>query len=138
VLLRSLLMLAALLLLTAALASLVAPREPLERRRTTTVPPAVTTAPVAAAPSPPAAAPVRWAPPGDPSARAEVGDVVEITITSPVRDVAEIAQLAVDTPVEEGVDAVLRFVAEQPGRFPLVLRYARERLGVLTVEPSAS
>jgi hypothetical protein len=130
-LLRSLLLLAGLLLLVAALASLVAPREITNPQATTTL---------RTTPSPSAAAladrpsPVRWALPGKRLARARVGDVVEIVVTSAARDVAELPKLALVTPVGEGTPATLRFVANQPGRFSVLLRYAALKLGVLQVE----
>jgi hypothetical protein len=134
-LLRSLLLLAGLLLLVAALANIVAPRE-VTNRNAGTAP--VLTPPVADAVEPAVSAALRWELPGRRLLRAKVGDVVEITVASDTRDVAELPQLGVDAPVEAGMPATLRFVADQPGRFSVLLRYAQRKLGVLQVEPAAS
>jgi hypothetical protein len=131
-LLRSLLLLAGLLLLVAALASLVAPREVTSPRTTTALRPTPGPSAAALADRP---SPVRWELPGKRLARANVGDIVEIVVTSARRDVAELPKLALVTPVGDGLPATLRFVANQPGRFSVLLRYAARKLGVLQVEP---
>jgi hypothetical protein len=133
-LLRSLLLLAGMLLLVAALASVVSPR--VDPGAETT--PVVTT-PVAQPGEGVAVAPaLRWELPGKRLLRANVGDVIEITVDSGTRDVAELPQLGLDAPVDVGVPATLRFVADRPGRFSVMLRYAEQKLGVLQVEPSAT
>ena len=74
--------------------------------------------------------------PADGTVRAREGDVVRITVQAPQSDVAEIPALAVRTPVGPGLDVPLEVVADQPGRFGVVLRYSGERVGELVVAPA--
>jgi hypothetical protein len=65
--------------------------------------------------------------------RARVGDAVIITVHAPGADVAELEALGISAPVDGGSPAVLAFVAAQPGRFAVTLRWAGRRVGVLDV-----
>jgi len=125
----------ALLLLVAALlglgvaASVLAPGEvtdPEGARSTTLVlpPPARPAGRVAA--TLPRAAPVR----------ARTGDVVVLTISGAAArrpDVLEVGGLRHEAHVGPDVENVLTFVADRPGRFPLVTQDAQRRLGLLIV-----
>jgi hypothetical protein len=73
--------------------------------------------------------------PADGTVRARVGQVVRLHVQATNNDVAEIAALALSMPVGPGLDTPLVFVAEQPGRFPVRLRYADEPVGQLVVTP---
>ena len=66
--------------------------------------------------------------------RARVGDAVTLTVRSPGADVAELEALGISAPVDGDAPAVLAFVAAQPGRFPVTLKWAGRRVGVLDVE----
>jgi hypothetical protein len=66
--------------------------------------------------------------------RARVGDAVTLTVRAPGADVAELEALGISAPVDGDAPAVLAFVAAQPGRFPVTLKWAGRRVGVLDVE----
>jgi hypothetical protein len=65
--------------------------------------------------------------------RASLGDVVRLTVRSKVADTVEIPGLGVHSPVDELAPGELVFVADQPGRFAVLLRDQREPIGVLEV-----
>jgi hypothetical protein len=116
---------AVLLVLIAALAATVAPREEPRRPGVDTVvagPPAHTVTGRL-----PAARPVT----------ARVGDVVDVSVTVREADQAQIVPLAVHAPAEPGIPAQLQFVADTPGRFPVVLRDSRRRVGTVVVRRAA-
>jgi hypothetical protein len=71
--------------------------------------------------------------PADRDVRARVGDVVRLTVSAPSADVVELADLALEQPVDAGVPAELVFVADQAGRFRIRLRDAGESVGTLRV-----
>jgi hypothetical protein len=127
---RSILLFVALLLLIAALASVIAPREGNVVGRSTTQPPQL-------APPPPAARTVTGQLPADGTVEATVGDVVDLTVTADHPDEVQIFDLGLQAPVDADLPGVLQFVADQPGRFAVTLRYSGERVGVLVVRPAA-
>jgi hypothetical protein len=124
-LLRRLLLFAAALLLVAALASALAPREDTAGPQPTGSQPDV--APALPAPV------VRADLPRDRVVEAEVGDVVELQVTAAAPDQAEIPKLGVKAPADVGVPAQLTFVADQPGRFGVRLRFSGEKVGVIDI-----
>jgi hypothetical protein len=124
---RSILLFVAALLLIAALASVIAPRE-----RTMVGPSTTTQPPQLAAPSP-AAGTIKGTLPADGTIDATVGDIVELTVTADHPDVVQIFGLGLRAPVDRDLPGVLQFVADQPGRFAVTLRYSGERVGVLVV-----
>jgi hypothetical protein len=71
--------------------------------------------------------------PADGTVRARQGELVRLHIQSPTSDVAEILALGVSTPVGPNLDAPLQFVADQPGTFAIMLRYAGETVGRVVV-----
>jgi hypothetical protein len=127
---RSILLFVALLLLIAALASVIAPREGNVVGRSTTQPPQL-------APPPPAARTVTGQLPADGTVEATVGDVVDLTVTADHPDEVQIFDLGLQAPVDADLPGVLQFVADEPGRFAVTLRYSGERVGVLVVRPAA-
>jgi hypothetical protein len=128
---RSILLFVALLLLIAALASVIAPRG-------NNVPgPSATQTPHVGAGPPPAARTVTGQLPADGTVEATVGDIVELTITADHPDQAQIFDLGLRVPVDADLPGRLQFVADQPGRFAVTLRYSGQRVGVLVVRPAA-
>ncbi len=116
---------ALLLVLIAALAATVAPREEPSRPGVNTVvagPPARTVTGRL-----PAARPVT----------ATVGEVVDVSVTVRKADEARIEPLGVQAPAEPGIPAQLEFVADTPGRFPVVLRDSGRRVGTVVVRRAA-
>jgi hypothetical protein len=68
--------------------------------------------------------------------RARTGDIVVLTVGGAGAsrpDVLEVGGLGHEAHVGPGVENVLAFVADRPGRFPLVTEDARRRLGVVVV-----
>ena len=128
---RSILLFVAALLLIAALASVIAPRQ------RTIVGPSTTTPPPQLVAPPPAARTIMGTLPADGTIDATVGDVVELTVTADHPDEAQIFPLALHAPVDPDVPGVLEFVADQPGRFAVTLRYSGERVGVLVVRSAS-
>jgi FtsP/CotA-like multicopper oxidase with cupredoxin domain len=127
---RSILLFVAALLLIAALASVIAPRQ------RTVVGPSTTQPPQLAAPSP-AARTITGSLPADARIDATVGDIVQLTVTADHPDEAQIFDLGLDAPVDFDLPGVLEFVADQPGRFAVTLRYSGERVGVLVVRSAS-
>jgi hypothetical protein len=74
--------------------------------------------------------------PTDGTVRAREGQVVRIDVRSTDDDIAEIPQLAVSVPVGPGLNLPLEFVADDPGRFNVTLRYSGKRVGQVVVSPS--
>jgi hypothetical protein len=122
---RRFLFFAVLLLVAVSVVSAMTPRE----RRIGDTPSNQAQAPAA---SPPASV-VEASLPGDRDIRARVGDVVRLTVRAPSADIVELADLALEQPVDAGVPAELVFVADQPGRFRIRLRDAGEAVGTLRV-----
>ena len=123
-LLRRLLLLVAVLFMIAAIASAIAPR------------PETGPAPLAPTPAPPAAIAtprVTGHLPADGVVRADVGDVVDLSVTAEAEDTVQIVALGLDAPVDPQTPARFELVADQPGRFPVTLQGAGTRLGMLEV-----
>ena len=69
-------------------------------------------------------------------AAAASGDIVVLTVGAAGAsrpDVLEVGGLGHEAHVGPGVENVLAFVADRPGRFPIVTEDARRRLGVVVV-----
>jgi hypothetical protein len=62
-----------------------------------------------------------------------LGDVVSIVGSSETDDVLDVPAFGVDTPVGPQTPGDLLLVADQVGRFPVVLRYSQRRVGTLVV-----
>jgi hypothetical protein len=122
---RRFLLFAVLLLVAASVVSALTPRERRFGDR-----PSDAAQPLPA--SPPAAV-VEASLPGERNIRARVGDVVHLTVRAPSADMVEVADLALEQPVDADVPADLVFVADQAGRFPIRLRDAGEAVGTLRV-----
>jgi hypothetical protein len=125
---RRFLLFAAVLILLTSLVSAVGTqqgRRTLERRPPPTLPepPPSTSAAVVTAKMPRKAA-----------VRARVGDVVRLTVRSRFSDTVALPGLAIEGPVDQGAPAQLVFVADQAGRFPVVLRDAGQPVGTLVVK----
>jgi hypothetical protein len=69
---------------------------------------------------------------------AREGQVVRIDVQSVTPDVAQIFSLGVSSPVGPGIETPLEFIADQPGRFNVTLRYSGELVGRVVVAPSSS
>jgi hypothetical protein len=127
-LLRRLLLFASLLLVMGAIASAIAPR-----RRDTTAPPrsaagATPTDLAAAAP----ARRVNARLPGKP-VRLTVGDIVSLHVSAPGPEQVDIPDLGLSEPADAGVPADFEFVADQPGRYPVVLGIAGRNAGLVEI-----
>jgi hypothetical protein len=123
-LLRRMLLVLAGLLAIAALASAIAPREPVGRNdETTPTVPAVVPPPT-----------VRGRLPADRSVAAQVGDIVVLEVAVRSSDEVQIPDLGLDAAAEPSLPARFTFVADRPGRFPVRLRFADRRVGVLVVK----
>lgn len=122
---RRILLWGVLLVLIAALAATVAPRESPSRPGVATVvagPPART---------------VTGTLPGREPISARVGEVVDVNVRVREADEAQIQLLGVQAPGEPGIPAQLEFVADSPGRFPVVLRDSGQRVGTIVVRRAA-
>jgi hypothetical protein len=84
----------------------------------------------------PSAGVVRARLPARHSVRATVGDVVQIDVRAGTDDVAQVASLGVSEPVGPGIPAQLVFDADHAGRFAVMLRDARRRIGTLVIRPA--
>lgn len=124
---RRVLLLFAGLLALAALASAVAPREPIVREDPRDVAP-----PAAEAPGV-----VRGRLPADRTVRATVGDVVELVVAVEAPDEVEIDAFGLDAPADQDSPARFTFIADRAGRYPVRLRFADRRVGVLEVEDAS-
>lgn len=119
---RRLLLFASLLLLASALSSALRPRDGGGTRdRSAPV--------IAAAP----ADRVRAALPADDPVRADVGDVVELTVRTEQAERAEVRDFGIDGPADPGLPATLLLVVDRAGTFPVTLRYSGEQVGTLEV-----
>jgi len=122
VLARRLLLFASLLLLVSALSSALRPREDdgSGGRSNPAVPAGSSER-------------VRASLPADDPVRADVGDVVELTVRTEEAERAEIRDLGIDGPADPGLPATLLVLADRPGEFPVTLRYSGLRVGTLEV-----
>jgi hypothetical protein len=118
---------AALLFLVAMISSAVVQRE--ESRKQAT-------APIAAAPPSTPPATVEAQLPGDREVRARVGEVINIQVRSEEPEDVTIPALGVRGLASADVPALLEFVADQPGRFPVVTDPSGRRLGMVVVDPA--
>jgi hypothetical protein len=121
---RRLLLFVVLLLVIGAVASATVPRE-----RRAPAPPPSPSLPQAE----PAAGVVRAQLPAKRSVRAKVGDIVRIDVRSARDDTAEVLSLGVSEPVGPDIPAELVFDADHAGRFPVTLRDAGRRIGMVVV-----
>lgn len=64
---------------------------------------------------------------------AEVGDIIDLTVTAKAADEAYVEGLGIDIPVEPDVPGRLRMIVERAGDFPVRLMWAEQRVGVLEV-----
>jgi hypothetical protein len=126
-LLRRMLMLAAVLLLVGALASAVAPREPTSGRDTDTKTGATPGA------SPPV---VHGDLPADRTVDAAVGDIIELQVASKQPDEAEIPALGLAAATDRSLPGAITFVADRAGRFAVRFRFSGKRAGVIEVSPN--
>lgn len=76
--------------------------------------------------------------PADERIRARVGDVVIVEVRADRADSAEVRDLGIDAPVVPGVAGRLEFLADRPGRFPVVLSATGEQLGVILITARSS
>jgi hypothetical protein len=139
---RRLLLLIAVLLGIGALAAAVMPRDLRIRADT------ATTAPAPAAPSraragPPTPGTERVAHridaglPGMPVVRANVGDLVDLSVAAPTPDEVELAGLGRFAAVDAYTPAHFEFLAERAGAFPIRLALAGRTVGRLDVRARA-
>ena len=76
--------------------------------------------------------------PADKTIHAREGQVVRIDVQSVTPDVAQVFALGISSPVGPGITTPLEFVADQPGRFNVTLRYSGELVGRVVVSPSGA
>jgi hypothetical protein len=86
-----------------------------------------------APPSNPPAAVVEASLPANKDVRARVGDVVRLLVRAPSSDIVELADLAIEEPVDADQAAEIVFVADREGRFRVRLRDADEAIGTVRV-----
>jgi hypothetical protein len=122
---RRFLIIAAVVLLVSSVIGAIGTERRLDRRPDPTPPPP----PTRRAAEPEVAATL----PAKTDVRANLGDVVRLTVRSKVADTVELPGLGVHSPVDEFAPGELLFVADHPGRFPVVLRDQGEPIGVLEV-----
>lgn len=127
--LRALLLLLAILLVLGVVASLLAPSD---LRTPTTAPVTV----IDLGPPPVSAPEIDVALPSARPIDVAQGDVVRLAIRAALPDTARLPALGLHVPVGPGVDGVLRFVADQPGRFAVRLDRTGRPAGVLVVAPA--
>jgi len=126
---RRLLFMVALLLLVSILAGGV-----VERERDAARPPA---AAPEAPPSPTPLQAVTGRIPADKVVRAQVGDLVQVTVVPPRAGEATIDALGVAEATDPIVPGTLEFVASDPGRYPVQLDGSGPVLGTVVVRPKA-
>lgn len=78
---------------------------------------------------------VRGELPEDETVEAQVGDLVELTVTARGPDSVAIAGLGLTEGVAPGAPAQLSFLADRAGRFPVSLTLSDRRVGSVVVEP---
>jgi hypothetical protein len=122
---RRFLLFAVLLLVAASLVSAMTPQE----RRSGNSPSSQVEAPPASPPS----SEIEATLPSTKEVRARVGDVVRLTVRAPSDDLVQVTELGLERSVDAGLPAELVFVADQPGRFRVRLRDAREAVGTLRI-----
>jgi hypothetical protein len=118
-----------LLLLGASLISALATSEP--RRRAQSTPPPAATEPATSTDE--GASRVTAILPRSKPVKANIGDVVLVTVKAPASDTAEIPALGVQGPADPGLPAQLLFTANEAGRFPVFLRDAQETVGMVEI-----
>jgi hypothetical protein len=94
-------------------------------------------APVFPAPNPlaaPAGSAVEGTLPAQAPLVADVGSIVRLRIGSGAGDHVEIAGLGVRAPVGPGTTGVVEFVADSPGRWPVLLDPSGVRIGTVEVQ----
>lgn len=77
---------------------------------------------------------VRGALPAEEVVRAEVGDLVELTVTADGPDSAAIEGLGLVEALAPGAPARFSFLADRPGSFPVTLTISDDRAGRIIVE----
>ncbi len=70
--------------------------------------------------------------------RARVGDTVVLRVSSATPDIAKVTQLGLQTAVGPALLGELRFVADAPGEFPVVLQVAGTTGGIVRVRDAAA
>ena len=115
--------------LVAVIAGSVADRDA-QRTRATAPPVTVTTGPPAPV--------VRGTLPADGTVSAEVGDAVTVAVRTATPDEAWVDALGLRTPTSSDVPGRLEFVAQIPGRYPVVLAGTGRRVGTIVVEDAGS
>lgn len=131
VLLRRLLLLVALLLVIAAIASAIRPSEFAPAPKTTPTP--TLPADVATTETNAKAREVTGLLPDRTPVKAQVGDLVSLTVKARTPDVASIAGLGITFGVAPQEDTPLQFMADTPGTFPVTLQSAGTRIGTLEI-----
>jgi hypothetical protein len=129
---RSALLLVALLLVVAALSNILSPRDIRSGTGAAAAGAAAEAARQAAS-----AGQVTAQLPSDKPIAAKVGDVVTLNARADTEDVVDVPAFGVDSPVGPGEPAQLQLVADQAGRFPIVLQYEGRQLGTLVVTPAS-
>jgi hypothetical protein len=122
---RRVLLLSVLLIVGASLVSAIASRDRGSDRSPNTG--------AEAPPSNPPAAVVEASLPANKDVRARVGDVVRLLVRAPSSDIVELADLAIEEPVDADQAAEIVFVADREGRFRVRLRDADEAIGAVRV-----
>ncbi|MCW3021759.1 MAG: hypothetical protein JWR30_1081 [Conexibacter sp.] len=117
------------LFLVAVIAGAVADRQAQKTR--------ATAPPLTVATGPPAAV-VRGTLPADGTVSAEVGDAVTVSVRSAMPDEAWVDALGLRAPTSSDVPGRLEFVAEIPGRYPVMLEGSGRRAGTIVVAPAGS
>jgi hypothetical protein len=127
-LLRRMLLFASLLLVMGAIASAISPRE-----RKATAPPRTAQAPGTGIPDRAAAARrVDANLPGRP-VRLKVGDIVTLHVAAPGPEQVSIPDLGLFEPADADLPAEFHLVADQAGRYPVMLGLAGRQVGMLEV-----
>jgi FtsP/CotA-like multicopper oxidase with cupredoxin domain len=95
-------------------------------------------APPATANTGPPAPVVRGTLPADGTVSAEVGDAVTVAVRTANPDEAWVAAMGLRTPTSSDVPGRLEFVAQIPGRHPVVLAVTGRRAGTIVIEAAGS
>lgn len=75
--------------------------------------------------------------PAGEAVRVPAGAIVGLRVRADEADEAEIIDLGISWPVGGGIEGTTEFVAARPGRYPVTLRDAGERVGTLVVTGGA-
>ncbi len=114
-----------------------ATRTPATTTTSRTTPQSTTTGPTATTGVPAAPVVVEGTLPVDRVIRARVGDSVDVRVRSDVPDIARIVDVGVSGAVGPNLPGELRFTADAPGRYPVLLEVAGRRAGLVIVSPAA-